>query len=266
MSWLSYLFPPLRHKTHAMIELASDAPTIRHTPPLTTKAEPVAVVIEPMHPLLYSVDALGADELERHLIAVGNARLQGVAQRVAAAKSRLCDLTAAAESLSMAVDAAHYTGCDTEAWLQNQLTEVQAQIAQAEAGRKRMEVRRIARSNCTTPLKSAVSQRHSLLVRERDVLSDRLHLLRRGHGIDLAPSQLLRQAGLTSEQIAAVGTINPGEADIANYTDRLAAAAPEIASIEAWIASGHQDHTLLSGLGFDTQIAAAQPVGEKEAP
>lgn len=247
-----------------MIELASDAPSIRLTPVLTTTTEPAAVGIMP--PILATADALDGETLERHVVALGNVRLQGLAQRVAAARSRLVDLTAAAEALSMAEDARHYVGADPEQWLLAELTEINSKIAEAEAGRKRMEARRVARSERVTPLRAAVGKYHSTLMHERDVLSDRVYLLNHGHGLDQAPSQLLRQAGLTAEQIAAVGTINPGEVDHVKYTARLAEIAPKIAKIEAWVASGYRDHQHLDGMGFESLIAAAQPAGEEVAP
>lgn len=259
MSWLTALFiPQPRHETPMTIELAATDPTCPAPESIT--------VIEPMHPRLHTADPLPAEELERHLVGTSNHRLQGIALRVAAARARLADLTSAAEALSMAVDAAHYTGCDPEAWLQGELAEVLAQIEQAEAGRQRADARRVARSNQVTPLATAVSRLHTTLVRERDLLRERAHLLRKGTGISNSPIQKLREAGLNEEQIASLGQLDPGAKTLAKYGARLAAIQPVIAALDRWHASGKRDHHHLDGLGFDSLIAAAQPMDEEVAP
>lgn len=263
MSWLADILKPQKPVSPMTIELA---PTDPATSPAPVHALPPVTVVAPVYPILHSADPLDAETLERHLEGAFNPRLQGLAKRVAAARSRLLDLTAAAEALSMAVDAAHYTGCDPEHWLQNDLAEVLAQIEQAEAGRKRAEARRVVRSARVTPLTIAVSKLHTELVRERDVLSERVYLLRKGTGQGKSPEHHLRQAGLTSEQIAALGPVSQADKDLAAYTARLEASAPKIAAIEAWQASGYRDHVHLEGLGFDHLVEAAQPVDEEVAP
>lgn len=264
MTWLADLLkPPLKPVTPMAIELAQSEPT---TSPAPVHALPPVTVVAPVYPILHSADPLDAETLERHLEGACNPRLQGLAQRVAAARSRLADLTEAATALSMALDSAHYTGCDPEHWLQNDLAEALAQIEQAEAGRKRAEARRVARSARVSPLTTAVGQLHTGLVRERDVLKERVYLLRKGIGQDTAPEHHLRQAGLTTEQIAALGPVSQSEKDLAAYTARLEASAPKIAAIEVWQASGYRDHHRLAGLGFDALIEAAQPVDEEVAP
>lgn len=265
MSWLADLLHP-QPRRPMTIEVAAAESTASPAPAPTNAPELAAVGIEPVHPRLYSADPLHAEEAERHLETTADPKLQGLAQRVAAAKSRLLDLRAAAECLSMAADAAHYTGCSVESWLQVELAEVLAQIEQAEAGRKRADARRVARSERVTPLRTAVAEMHTRLVRERDLISDRAHLLRKGSGINAAPAQLLRQAGLTSEQIASLGQINQGEKELAEYTGRLEVIAPLIVQIERWHASGYRDHDHLRGLGFGALIESAQPVGEEAAP
>lgn len=267
MSLLADILKPQQKPVTPMaIEIATTTHTTSPAQEQATTNEPATSFIESMHPRLHTADALSAEELERHLVALSQQRLQGLAQRVAAARSRLLDLTAAAEALSMAVDAAHYTGCDSEHWLLNDLAEVLAQIEQAEAGRKRAGARLVARSARVTPLTTAVGKLHTDLVRERDVLSERAYLLRKGIGMDKAPEHHLRQAGLTTEQIAALGPVSQADKDLAAYTARLEASAPKIAAIEAWQASGYCDHHHLEDLGFDALIAAAQPVFEEVAP
>lgn len=267
MSWLADIIKPEQKPVTPMaIELAPTDPATSPAQEQATTSEPATAFIESMHPRLHTADALSAEELERHLVALSQHRLQGLAQRVAAARSRLLDLTAAAEAVSMAVDAAHYTGCDAEHWLQNDLAEVLAQIEQAEAGRKRAEARRVARSARVTPLTIAVSKLQTELVRERDVLNERVYLLRKGTGQDKSPEHHLRQAGLTAEQIAALGPVSQADRDMTAYTACLEASAPKIAAIAAWQASGYRDHHHLAGLGFDVLIAAAQPADEEVAP
>lgn len=264
MTWLADLLkPPLKPVTPMAIELAQSEPT---TSPALVHALPPVTVVAPVYPILHSADPLDAETLERHLEGACNPRLQGLAQRVAAARSRLADLTEAATALSMAVDAAHFMGTTAEGWMENDLAEVLAQIEEAEAGRKRAQARAVARSARITPLRVAVGNLHTVLVRERDVLKERVYLLRNGTGQDKSPEHHLRQAGLTTEQIAALGPVSQSEKDLATYTARLDASAPKIAAIEAWQASGYRDHHHLAGLGFDALIAAAQPVDEKVAP
>lgn len=266
MSWLTDLFKPQpRHDTPMTIELAPADPTIP-APEQTAIPDPVTTIIEPMHPRLHTADPLSAEELERHLLGQSNARLQGIALRVAAARARLADLTSAAEALSMAIDAAHYTGCDPEQWLQVELAEVLAQIEQAEVGSKRADARRVARSNRVTPLIVAVANMHTTLLRERDLLRERAYLLRKGPGISNSPIQKLREAGLNEEQIASLGQLDPGAKTLAKYGARLAEIEPVIAALDRWHASGKREHHHLDGLGFDSLIAAAQPVGEEVAP
>ena len=264
MSWLADLLkPPLKPVTPMAIELAQSEPT---TSPAPVHAIPPVTVVAPVYPVLHSDGPLDAETLERHLEGACNPRLQGLAKRVAAARSRLADLTEAATVLSMAMDAAHFMGTTAEGWMENDLAEVLAQIEQAEAGRKRAEARRVARSARVTPLTIAVSKLQTELVRERDVLKERVYLLRKGTGQDKSPEHHLRQAGLTTEQIAALGPVSQADKDLAAYTARLEASAPKIACIEAWMASGYRDHHHLAGLGFDALIEAAQPVDEEVAP
>lgn len=270
MSWLADILKPQKPITPMAIELDQFEPT-SPAPVQNNEPGPEAAVIEPMHPRLFSADPLSGEDLERHLVAKSNHRLQGLAQRVAAARSRLLDLTAAAESLSMAVDAAHYTGCDPEHWLQNDLAEVLAQIEQAEAGRKRADARRVSRSQRVTPLVSAVGKMHTTLVHERETLWKRRHLLSAPLvGREANPYQRLIDAGLSPEQIALIGAAQAPDAarqkDRDRINARLAETEPQIAAIERWHASGCRAHEHLAGLGFDHLVAAAQPVDESEAP
>lgn len=257
MSWLADLLSTPQQPKTDMIELAnSSAPATREH-----------VVIEPMYPRLFSSDALSADELERHLEATGDTKLQGLALRVAAARSRLNDLTAAAEALSMAVDGAAYIGCTAEEWLQRELAEVQAQIEQAEAGRKRAEARRVARSARITPLHSAASTLHSKLLAERERLWDIHHSIKKQLGtVEDGQYEKLLAAGLTREQIASVGGFSAPDdrrnAELQRIQARLDEIEPQIAALDAWMASGKRAHQHLAGMGFDALIEAAKPVGE----
>lgn len=268
MSWLTALFHPLpKPDTPMSIELATtdhtDAATA-HTP----VPEPAApVIVEGQHPRLFTADPLDAETLERHLLAKAQHRLQGLALRVAAARSRLLDLTAADEALSAAEDARHFQGAEPEAWLLAVLAEVEVEIAEAEAGRKRIEARRRARSQRVDPLRSAVGWRHSSLARERSVLAERLFLLNKPlPPREANPLQRLLDAGLSREQIALIG--GPVDPDAARQADRekiaarLAQIGPELAAIAAWQSSGQRVHQHLNGLGFDALIEAAKPVDE----
>lgn len=253
--------PQPKHKTPMSIELANT--------PVSATSEPI--VIEPMHPRLHTADALTAEELERHLEGASNPRLLGLAGRVAAARSRLLDLTAAAEALSMAVDAAHLMGTTAEGWLQNDLAEVLAQIEHAEAGRKRAEARRVARSARITPLRSAASMLHTKLLAERDRLADDRHLIKKNIGLPVdGQHQRLIDAGLTLEQIALLGGVTAPDVkrqeDIQRIDARLAEIEPQIAALDAWMASGKRDHQHLAGLGLEALIEAAKPVDEEVAP
>ncbi len=261
MTWLADLLLPQPRRPMS-IELAPTETTAA-TGPTPIPKNPSAVGIE--YPRLFTDGPLSAEDLERHLEGARNPRLLGLAGRVAAARSRLLDLTASDEALSMALDAAHYTGCDPEHWLENDLAEVLAQIEEAEAGRKRAQARAFARSARITPLRMAVSGLHTSLVGERDLLRERLWLLKKNGAGQIVDHALVR-AGLTSEQIASLGPVGQDAVDLANYTARLEESAPKIAAIEAWQASGYRDHHHLAGLGFDGLIESAMPVGEEAAP
>lgn len=252
------------------IQLAPAEPT-SPAPVQNNEPGPEAAVIEPMHPRLFSADPLSGEDLERHLVAKSNHRLQGLAQRVAAARSRLVDMTAAASVVSAAEEARHFQGADPEAWLLDELAAIQAQIAQAEAGRKRADARWLARSKRITPLHSAVGMAHAKLLAERDRLADDRSLIKKNLGMPVAGQhQRLLDAGLTLEQIASLGgVVAPDERrrqDVQRIDARLAEIEPQITALEAWHASGKRDHQHLAGLGFDDLIKSAQPVGEEVAP
>jgi septal ring factor EnvC (AmiA/AmiB activator) len=251
------------------IELASPE-TTAPAHPSPAAAEPV--VIEPVHPVLFTGDALDAETLERHLRARAQWKLHGLALRVAAAKSRLADLAEAKAMLSAAEDARHHEGVDPEEWLLAELAQVEAAIAEAQEGLRREKARRDARHSRVSPLHVAVSDLHGRLIHERTVLCDRASLQKRGGGVDTGAAERLlhlKKAGLSDEQIAAlrhVPTVNP---DLERYAARLAETAPQIAALEAWLASERResDHHHLAGLGIDPAlIEAARPVDESEAP
>lgn len=270
MSWLADILNPQKSVTPMAIELDQSEPT-SPAPEQNNALGPEAAVIEPMHPRLFSADPLSGEDLERHLVAKSNHRLQGLAQCVAAARSRLLDLTAAASAVSAAEDARHFQGAAPEAWLMDELATVQALIEQAEAGRKRADARRVARSQCVTPLISAVGNKHTTLEHERETLWKHRHLLSAPLvGREASPYQRPIDAGLSPEQIALIGATQAPDAarqkDRDRINDRLAETEPQIAAIERWQASGHRDHHHLAGLGFDALIEAAQPVDESEAP
>lgn len=266
MSWLSDLLQT-KEKTAMTIEPAPETTT--PVQPSPAAAEPV--VIEAHHPRLATAGPLDGETLERHLRARSQPHLHGTALRLAAAKSRLADLTEAQALLSMAEDARHFTGADPKEWLLNELTKVEAAIAKAQEGLRREKARREARSRRVAPLHLAVSDLHGRLIHERTVLSDRAALLKRGGGVDTSADERLRhlkKAGLSDEQIAGlrhVPTVNP---DLERYAARMAETAPQIASLEAWLASERResDHHHLAGLGFDDLIEGARPVGEEVAP
>lgn len=98
MSWLTDLFKPQpKHYRPMNTELAPTDPT-SFEPELITVPEPGVTVIEAAHPRLSSGNALDAETPDRHLLAKSQPRLQGLALRVAAVRSRLLDLTAADEA------------------------------------------------------------------------------------------------------------------------------------------------------------------------
>lgn len=265
MTWLADLLRPQpKHEAPMTIELASPE-TNTSAQPSPATAEPV--VIEAHHPRLATADALDDETLERHLIARMDPKLQIAAMRVAAEKSRLADITSAQSALSQAEDARHFAGWDPELWLRDELEAVQAEIAAAEAGVKRSQARYEAYRSRVMPLQSAVSELHGNLVRERDLLNSRIDLLKRDGGISRDSTIHLRKAGLTPEQIASLGTVDPGARDLERYEARIAETAPKVSAIERWIETGRRDHRLLDGLGIDPAlIEAARPVGEEAAP
>lgn len=98
MTWLADILKPQQESvTPVSIELANTDYTNGSAPAQTTKPYPAAVVIEPRNP--HNADGFSAKELERHLVALSQPRLPGLAQRVAATRSRLLDPTAAAQPL-----------------------------------------------------------------------------------------------------------------------------------------------------------------------
>lgn len=260
MNWLSTLISAQQKSTN-VIELAnSPAPATREH-----------VVIEEAPPILHSAAPLDAQTLERHIDALANPKLQGLALRVAAARSRLIDMTAAASVVSAAEDARHFQGADPEAWLLDELAAVEAQIAQAEAGRKRADARRLARSKRITPLHSAGSMLHTKLLYARESLWDLHHTIKKQLGtVEDGQYEKLLAAGLTREQIATVGGFSAPDdrrnAELQRIQKQLDEIEPQIAALDAWMASGKRDHQHLAGLGFDDLIEAAKPVGEEVAP
>lgn len=266
MSWLTNIF---KQKDTPMIELASPETT---TPAQPSPAVAEPVVIEAHHPRLATADPLDGETLERHLRARSQPHLHGTALRLAAAKSRLADLNEAQALLSAAEDARHFTGADPKEWLLNELAQVEAAIVEAQEGLRREKARREARHSRVSPLNVAVSDLHGRLIHERTVLSDRASLLRSGAGVDTSASEKLdhlKKAGLTDAQIASLHQVPTGSTELDKLIARLEEIAPQIAALEAWLASERResDHHHLNGLGIEPAlIEAARPVGEEVAP
>lgn len=210
--------------------------------------------------------------IERHALGFGDAAVRRLASQCAATLERLVFENAYASYASRAIEAAHTDGGTPTDWLKQTLQALQAETAIAKTERARHDARVKARSDRLQPLKSAVSVRLMACEVEIPRLAERVRSAQK-HPFGLQSEnqyQKLIDAGLTSEQIALVGTENPVSKileEAERHKARIALLQSELPALRAFAADPRCSPLHLEGLGgFDALIATSQNITEEKDP
>lgn len=213
------------------------------------------------------------ETIEAHALALADQRVRGLAMQLKVKLRSLVELASFYSVMSQAAEGALVDGITAEAWLEQRLRELDAEIDVTKGEHAAMDQRLKARTTRRQPLLNAVSVRLTSHERELEVLSNRLSLAKQQAAEGGNQFQKLIDAGLSREQIAKLGDVedpvDKQARDIARMEARIAELRSETPKLKAFADDLRHDPAHLDGLdGLDQLIAAAQPVpetGEREA-
>lgn len=219
----------------------------------------------PIH--LAEVGALHHSEIEEHCLALGDAKLRGLAMRTVAELHRLVDQVGMAALISEAVEGAQKHGGSAEEHLQRRLEAVISERTFTKAEFAKADERRTTRMDRLAPLVHAASMRLTHAKSTLSRLTRRLDLAKAPLPAGQANAyQALIDAGLKPEQIALVGEVDPDaarKAEAQRLREQIAELRAEIPALQAFSDDPRHDPAHLAGLkGLDELVEAARPVPE----